>query len=189
MNTPRHGLPFLALGAALLAASACASRPPHVRVLPPVSAPGVENPVREGTVVPPLSAGSAAGSAIVRTAEALVGTPYREGGALPDGFDCSGLVNYVFARNGIAVPRDVRRQAVAGVEVPRGAILAGDLVFFSTTGSGPTHVGIALGGGRFIHAPKSGTAVRVESLASGYWTARLVAARRVVPGSALEFPR
>ena len=112
----------------------------------------------------------------------FVGTPYREGGTLPDGFDCSGFVNYVFARNGIDVPRDVRRQATAGVEVPRDEIAPGDLVFFSTTGSGPTHVGIALGDGRFIHAPKSGALVRVESLAASYWTARMVAARRIVTG-------
>ena len=76
-------------------------------------------------------------------AETLLGAPYREGGALPDGFDCSGLVNYVFARHGIAVPRDVRRQASAGAPVDRGDIAPGDLVFFATTGSGPTHVGIA----------------------------------------------
>jgi cell wall-associated NlpC family hydrolase len=88
-------------------------------------------------------------------------------------------VNYVFARNGIAVPRDVRRQAGSGVEVPRDRIQAGDLVFFSTTSSGPTHVGIALGDGRFIHAPKSGTVVRAESLVAGYWTTRFVAARRI----------
>jgi cell wall-associated NlpC family hydrolase len=67
--------------------------------------------------------------------------------------------------------------------VGRGSIAPGDLVFFATAGSGPTHVGIAIGGGRFIHAPKSGDVVRAESLTSAYWTSRFVAARRVsVPG-------
>ena len=116
---------------------------------------------------------------IARTAEALLGSPYREGGATPDGFDCSGLVAYVFARHGIAVPRDVRRQATNGVEVRRGDIGPGDLVFFATTGSEPTHVGIAIGGGRFIHAPKRGDVVRTESLSASYWRSRFVTARRV----------
>jgi len=143
-------------------ASACASRQPRVRVLPPAAdAPG--------------------GLAIARTAETLLGAPYREGGALPDGFDCSGLVNYVFARHGIAVPRDVRRQATVGVPVALADIRPGDLLFFSTTGSGPTHVAIAIDRSRFIHAPKSGAVVRVESLALSYWAKRFLEARRIPP--------
>ena len=110
----------------------------------------------------------------------MIGAPYREGGALPDGFDCSGLVTWVFARRGIAVPRDVRRQAAFGIDVPRGDIAPGDLVFFATTGSGPAHVGIATGDGRFIHAPKPGDLVRVESMSASYWASRFVSARRVV---------
>jgi cell wall-associated NlpC family hydrolase len=85
----------------------------------------------------------------------------------------------VFARHGLAVPRDVRRLALAGAEVPRGGIAPGDLVFFATTGDGPTHVGIAIGAGRFIHAPKRGDVVRIESMSASYWTSRFVAARRV----------
>jgi cell wall-associated NlpC family hydrolase len=184
MNTPRDRLLFLALAAGLVVASACASHPPTVRVLPPRLATGVDPKAPAETVAPPSSAGDAVGSAIARTAETMIGAPYREGGSLPDGFDCSGLVTYVFARNGMAVPRDVRRQAAAGVEVSRAEIVPGDLVFFATTGSGPTHVGIAIGDGQFIHAPKTGAAVRVESLSSNYWTARFVAARRIsAPGT------
>ena len=115
----------------------------------------------------------------MRAAETLIGAPYREGGARPDGFDCSGLVSYVFAQRGIAVPRDVRRQAAAGTPVDRADIAPGDLLFFTTTGSGPTHVGIAVGGDRFIHAPKRGDVVRVESMSAGYWTSRFVDARRM----------
>ena len=115
---------------------------------------------------PPAPRADAAGLEIARTAETLIGAPYREGGALPDGFDCSGLVAYVFAQHGIAVPRDVRRQAAAGAPVDRGDIAPGDLVFFATTGSGPTHVGIAVGGDKFIHAPKRGDVVRVESMSA-----------------------
>jgi cell wall-associated NlpC family hydrolase len=127
----------------------------------------------------------ASGSAIARTAETLLGLAYREGGALPDGFDCSGLVTYVFARHGVAVPRDVRRQASAGSPVERGDIIPGDLVFFATTGAGPTHVGIAVGGGRFVHAPKTGDVVRVESMSSSYWATRYLAARRIAAWSDL----
>lgn len=155
---------FLVMAVAAAFASACASTNARVRVLPPNPAP-------------------AAGAAIATTAETLLGSPYREGGTLPDGFDCSGLVTYVFARHGVAVPRDVKRQSAEGVTVARDDIAPGDLVFFATSGSGPTHVGIAIGGGRFIHAPKTGDVVRIESLASPYWAARLVAIRRVlVPG-------
>ena len=122
----------------------------------------------------------------MRIAETVIGAPYREGGALPDGFDCSGLVTWVFARLGIAVPRDVRRQAAFGIDVPRGEVLPGDLVFFATTGSGPTHVGIATGDGGFIHAPKRGDLVRIESMSASYWASRFVAARRIVRSGALS---
>jgi cell wall-associated NlpC family hydrolase len=180
MLTPRHGLAFLAITAGLLACSACASKLQEIRVLPPRGAagPGVAAPA--GPPAPPGAPDvNAAGLAVAHTAGTLLGLPYREGGALPDGFDCSGLVNYVFARHGIAVPRDVRRQALAGALVDPADIVAGDLVFFSTTGSGATHVGIAIGEGRFIHAPKSGDVVRVESMSAGYWTSRFVMARRI----------
>lgn len=183
MTVRRHTRALLALAAALLAASACAARPPQIRVLPPRPAADPEPTPPEEAAGLPAGATDAIGPAVARTAETLLGLPYREGGALPDGFDCSGLVTYVFARHGIAVPRDVRRQASAGAPVARGDIMAGDLVFFSTTGSGPTHVGIAIGDGQFVHAPKSGAVVRVELLESAYWTSRFVAARRVtLPG-------
>jgi len=165
MIAPRHTLALLALAAGALAASACASQPRQIRVLPPNTATGLD--VKDQ------------GAAVARTAQTLLGAPYREGGSLPDGFDCSGLVNYVFAHHGLAVPRDVRRLALAGAEVPRGGIAPGDLVFFATTGGGPTHVGIAIGAGRFIHAPKRGDVVRIESMSASYWTSRFVAARRV----------
>jgi cell wall-associated NlpC family hydrolase len=179
MMTPRRARVCLVLAAGVLAASACASQPQKVRVLPPRPAPGPETMAPADAEAVPSHLPNAAGAAIARTAETLLGLPYREGGALPDGFDCSGLVNYVFARNGIAVPRDVRRQAAAGNPVDREGIAPGDLLFFATTGSAPTHVGIAVGGGRFIHAPKSGDVVRVELLSANYWTSRFVAARRI----------
>jgi len=184
MTAPRHTRALILLAAAALTASACASATREIRVLPPrpVALPEAAA-AAEPDSAPAAPTGAPdivpLGFAVARTAGTLLGLPYREGGALPDGFDCSGLVNYVFARHGVAMPRDVRRQAASGLEVSRGEIAPGDLVFFATTGSGPTHVGIAVGEGRFIHAPKTGDVVRVESMASAYWDARFVAARRV----------
>ena len=98
---------------------------------------------------------------------------------MPDGFDCSGLVAYVFARQGVEVPRDDKRQAAIGSKVSRTDVRAGDLVFFRTTGTGPTHVAIAVDRDRFIHAPKSGTVVRFESLQTAYWAKRFLYGRRL----------
>jgi cell wall-associated NlpC family hydrolase len=170
---------FLLLAAVAVLAPACAGRQPMVRVLPPVLPPVTEAAGPPAPRVLPPAEGTPGAWAIVQTAESMLGAPYREGGSLPDGFDCSGLVNYVFARQGIALPRDVRRQAAAGIPVARAEIRPGDLLFFSTTGSGPTHVAIAIDHSRFIHAPKSGGVVRLESLAYDYWAKRFVEARRI----------
>jgi cell wall-associated NlpC family hydrolase len=119
------------------------------------------------------------GAAIVRTAETQLGKPYKEGGTLPSGFDCSGLVTYVYARHGVAVPRDVRRQATIGRAIARREIKPGDLLFFTTTAPGPSHVAIAVDASRFIHAPKTGAVVRIESLQTAYWAKRFLGARRL----------
>lgn len=118
---------------------------------------------------------------MVRTAQSLLGVPYRNGGSDPAGFDCSGFVRYVFAQHGVSVPRDVRRQWTAGHEVSRGRIRPGDLLFFSTKGSGPTHVSLAIDTQRFVHAPSSRGVVRIEALTSTYWERRFIGARRVLP--------
>ncbi|MCX6552115.1 MAG: C40 family peptidase [Acidobacteria bacterium] len=130
-------------------------------------------------VLPPGARVSVSGAAVARTAETLLGSPYREGGVLPNGFDCSGLVCYVFARHGVGVPRDVRRQATVGRAVTRDKLKPGDLLFFTTTGPGPTHVAIAIDHDHFVHAPKTGAVVRVESLQSAYWAKRLLQVRRL----------
>jgi cell wall-associated NlpC family hydrolase len=114
---------------------------------------------------------------VLRTATDLLGTPYRNGGSTVEGFDCSGFVQYVFAQHGVRVPRTVRRQAEVGSRVREAE--AGDLVFFATQGDGPTHVGIALGPDRFIHAPSSRGVVRVEPFASAYWSSRFLEVRRI----------
>jgi cell wall-associated NlpC family hydrolase len=117
----------------------------------------------------------------VATALTLQGAPYRDGGSDPSrGFDCSGLVQWVFARHGTALPRQTSQQFTVGQRVDPVDIRAGDLVFFSTVSRGASHVGIALGDGRFLHAPSSRGVVRVERYEdSPYWSRRFVGARRV----------
>ena len=120
------------------------------------------------------------GYAIARTALALRGIPYRLGGADPQGFDCSGLVQYVFALNGLGLPRVVRDQYRYGATVKLDQLEPGDLVFFETQGGEVSHVGIAIGGDQFVHAPNSRGQVRISRLTSGYWADRAVGARRLV---------
>ena len=121
---------------------------------------------------------------VLQKALALLGTPYRWGGSDPDkGFDCSGLVGYVF-RNalGIELPRVSRDMARSGELVTdRTKLAAGDLVFFGRKGR-VNHVGIYVGEGRFVHAPSRGKDVTVSSLDQGYWSGRFMQARRVSAG-------
>jgi peptidoglycan DL-endopeptidase CwlO len=119
------------------------------------------------------------GYAIAGTALSLRGTPYRNGGGDPEGFDCSGLVWYVFAQHGVSMPRTVDEQFRVGTEVQAEALAPGDLVFFDITGGGVSHVGMIIGGDEFVHAPSSSGRVRVERLSSSYWAPRFVGARRI----------
>jgi cell wall-associated NlpC family hydrolase len=130
---------------------------------------------------PPASSSAAGGGyAIAGTALSLRGSPYRNGGSDPRGFDCSGFVTYVFAQHGLAVPRSVGELFRAGLEVPADAIQPGDLVFFATTSSGASHVGIVVGGDQFVHAPSTKGVVRVDRVSAAYWGPRFVGARRVM---------
>ena len=123
-------------------------------------------------------------SALIASALDLVGTPYRLGGQTPaTGFDCSGLVSYVTALHGIALPRTAAQQYGAGSAVDRDEVAAGDLIFFSTVGPGATHVGIVIstdGEPRFVHAPADGASVRIERFDTPYWQKRWVGARRIL---------
>jgi cell wall-associated NlpC family hydrolase len=169
-----------ALVAVAALTSACASSGAVPRPFPTPSAAG---PPRTGATaaVPPPAAGNARFDAYELTAAALAlrGTRYREGGNDPAGFDCSGFTQYVFGRQGIVLPRDVKSQFGIGQPVEPTQIEPGDLIFFSTVGPGASHVAIALGGGAFVHAPSSTGVVRVEHLATTYWSQRLIGARRV----------
>ncbi len=121
--------------------------------------------------------------ALTGTALALRGAPYRNGGSDPTGFDCSGFVWYVFDQHGVHLPRTVTELFEAGAPVDRMDLRPGDLVFFDTGSGGSagraSHVGISIGGDEFVHAPSTTGLVRVERLASTYWSPRFLQARRV----------
>ena len=170
-----------------LAAGACASTGAVPRPFPTPGAPAGGAPPPSSP--PPAPGGGwsstatpttvTAGYAIAGTALSLRGAPYRDGGSDPHGFDCSGFVTYVFAQNGVKVPRTVSEQYQAGLQVAPDQLQPGDLVFFSTVAPGASHVGIAIGGDEFVHAPSQRGEVRVERLNSSYWAPRYVGARRV----------
>ena len=118
-------------------------------------------------------------ASLVSTALGLRGIPYRNGGSDPSGFDCSGFVQYVFAKHGLALPRQVRDQYRTGKEIRLYQVEAGDLLFFETVNHGASHVGMAIGGNQFVHAPNSRGVVRVERYHLSYWARRFVGAKRV----------
>jgi len=116
-------------------------------------------------------------SELVDHALSLQGVPYVFGGTSRSGFDCSGYVQYVFKGSGISLPRTTSEQFKVGSSVSRGQLQSGDLVFFSTYAAGASHVGIYIGGGRFVGTSNSG--VSISSLGSGYYASRYLGARRV----------
>lgn len=151
--------------------------------------PGAALPPRAGepvrteapsTTEPAVETPDSTRAELVATALGLRGVPYRNGGSDPSGFDCSGFVQWVFAQHATRLPRETQEQYHAGNAVDLGRILPGDLVFFETVSHGASHVGVAIGGDQFIHAPSSRGVVRVERYTAPYWSARFVGARRVV---------
>jgi cell wall-associated NlpC family hydrolase len=167
--------------AVLASTAACASGGGVVR---PAAFPSLDRP---GFATSASSTASV--EALVQTALSLRGTRYRVGGQNPrSGLDCSGLVLWVFGQSNVSVPRTVDEQFGAGQLIDFDRIQAGDLLFFATTKDGlevgaATHVGIAVGPpslGEFVHAPGSGSSVRVDRFDAPYWRARWVGARRVL---------
>ena len=171
---------LLAAGTAACAAKAGVPRPFPGAALPP----GAGVPPEGGRPTPedggrPAETAAAPTIDVVAMALGYRGVPYRNGGSDPAGFDCSGFVQYVFKQSGTVLPREVRDQFRTGRQVERHEVQAGDLVFFETVTRGASHVGLAIGGGEFVHAPSSRGVVRVERLATSYWAQRYVGARRM----------
>jgi cell wall-associated NlpC family hydrolase len=182
---------------ALVLTTACASGNRGGPTPQPVAFPGAPAPPAPvtPTTVPPDSNGTTTSSrssnaapspraamaeAVVDTALDYRGIHYVLGGDDPSvGFDCSGLVEFVFGRHQVTLPRTAAEQFRVGVPVPLADLGAGDLVFFSTIGPGPTHVGIAIDRDQFVHAPNETGVVRVEHIDTSYWHNRFIGARRV----------
>ena len=150
-----------------------------IALLTACAGPAINSPVI-APVEPPVS-GTA--EDVLFSAIGLVGTPYRYGGNTPDsGFDCSGLIGYVYrGAAGVVLPRTTTQMSQRGVDVGRNALQAGDLLFFATSGgSRVSHAGIYVGGGRFVHAPSTGGTVRLDRLDNGYWQKTYLSAKRVL---------
>jgi len=116
---------------------------------------------------------------IVAAATDYIGVPYVFGGTSPYGFDCSGYVQYVFAKSGVSLPRTADVQYEVGTPISTTDLVSGDLVFFSTYTYGASHVGIYVGDGQFIHASSS-RGVTIDSLGSSYWSSHYIGARRIL---------
>jgi cell wall-associated NlpC family hydrolase len=161
--------------------SACASTGAVPKPFPMPARAGTPQPEPETASTPGLAASREPDwYGLVGTALDLRGIRYRDGGADPQGFDCSGFTQYVFARHGVALPRAVREQYKIGQQV-RDDLAPGDLLFFTTAEAGASHVAISVGGDEFVHAPSSTGVVRVEHLSASYWSQRFLGARRVTP--------
>lgn len=166
------GVRALLTAATVLVLAACGSAPQR-----PVTGP------RDWPVVAPSD--PVAANAVTIRALGLVGTPYRWGGNTPEsGFDCSGLVRYVYRDVlDLRLPRTSRELAqVQGPRIPEPRLASGDLVFFGSRGD-VSHVGIYVGEGRFVHAPSSGGTVRLDRLDGPYWRDHYTGARRVLGGA------
>jgi cell wall-associated NlpC family hydrolase len=155
-----------------LLASACSmlhvANPPPPAVRDRQPAPAIEED----------STGRTPQALMVASAMAMLGQPYRYGGAAPGGFDCSGLVAYAAGSAGIRVPRTTDEQLRIGAPVARGELRAGDLVFMHLRAK-QLHVGIAVDPTHFVHAPATGKRVRIDSLDAAPYARNYVAARRV----------
>jgi len=203
--TPQRFMPSVALAAALLLtwqlggcapkrvlrqpAATDAPRSASVPMRPPTPPPGVTAPTAPGSAATPPAAAPAAGAptaverslSVAEAAQAQLGRPYRWGGNQPHvGFDCSGLTQWSYRRVGVELPRRVAEQQHTGVSISPDRLRPGDLVFFKLQGSRPSHVGIYIGGGEFVHAPRAGQPVRTDSLDDPWWRRRWSEARRIL---------
>jgi cell wall-associated NlpC family hydrolase len=171
------------VAAALSSLAACVSTPRTPT--PPISPQGLPSgggdalPHEPGYGAPGYGAPGKTRALMIDTAVGMLGQPYKYGGAAPGGFDCSGLVVYAAAGAGLHLPRTANEQRQLGTSVSRSHLEAGDLVFMHVARK-ELHVGIALDGTRFIHAPSTGGRVRIDSIAAEPYAAGFIGARRVI---------
>lgn len=176
-RSPARALRHIGLIALLLLLAACASSPRREATFKPSHSELADEPAR----APENSVGTA--NDVLFRAMALVGTPYHWGGNTPaGGFDCSGLVDYIY-RNAanIALPHSSRDMASVDGRKVRSMddLISGDLVFFGSLG-GISHVGVYVGKGRFVHAPNSGGTVRLDDIDGPYWRDHFVYGKRLL---------
>jgi cell wall-associated NlpC family hydrolase len=155
---------------ARLAAQAKAAANQQQSAPAPAPAPAPSSGDSSGSSAPP----PATHSSVVSIALQYLGVPYVWGGASPSGFDCSGLTMYAYAKVGVYLPHNAAMQYGMGSAVSQSQLAPGDLVFFS----GLSHVGMYIGGGRFVHAPHTGDVVKISSLSESWYAATYVGARR-----------
>ncbi len=151
----------------VLSDAACTSLPP-----PPASA---DSSVAAVVIAPAVDVGMRT----AQSARAELGAPYRFGGAARNGFDCSGLVSYVHAQNGIITPRTAATQQLAASVIPLDSLRPGDLLFYRSNGASVDHVVIYVGDSQFVHAPRSGRVVELGRIDDPWYAQRLVNAGRL----------
>ena len=175
------------LGVAALLLAGCGSAPRRTASVRSVGGAGRRRtaaPLPNLPVSNPLQLDSRQREEAVARAMMTINTPYRYGGSsLETGFDCSGLVQYVFRGvSGHALPRSTIQWARASQPIEAGRLQRGDLVFFNTLGAAFSHMGIYIGDRQFVHAPSSGKGVRIDSLDQTYYITRFNGARTVFAG-------
>jgi cell wall-associated NlpC family hydrolase len=118
---------------------------------------------------------------LISLAKEYLGVKYQWGGETPQGWDCSGFVQWLYGQQGVQVPRTSQEQWRAGTPIDRSQLQPGDVVFFHLEPTGPTHEGLYLGGGKFAHAPHTGDVTKISSLNSRYYRQAFAGARRFAP--------
>ncbi len=169
-------LRLLVVAILCVATAACAWQDEMPR---PAPAGGAATPV-PASRAPATARTSTRAQRAVAVALDQLGTPYRYGGTTPRGFDCSGLVNFAYARVGLSLPRTTEALWRELRRVDAGSLRVGDLLFYRIDGK-LAHVALYAGDGRFVHAPSSGSRVRMEQLDAPYYAARLAGVARPLP--------
>lgn len=149
-----------------------------LRIGGPLQARGSSTLSGRSSSVPVGFTAAVKGAGIAQYAEQFIGAPYRWGGESPAGFDCSGLVQFAFGHFGVNLGRTSYAQYQSGYSVSKANLIPGDLVFFDTDGPGASHVGIYIGGGRFVNA--ASWRVEIDSLDNSYWGGHYLGAKRVL---------